>query len=151
MFEIYSFCRLVDDIADSDAPHTERLDGLARWRLNIDALYFGRPPDDLRNLAERELPTLQDEQISLSLEDALGGVDLLAQRGFLDGSKREIRGECQIGGFQLIALHLLDRFQILDGPSHTAEHIRRVGQRQLLGMQRVVFAGRTGRVGGTGS
>ncbi len=67
MFEIYSFCRLVDDIADSDAPHTERLDGLARWRLNIDALYFGRPPDDLRNLARtvREFDLRKDDFVAV--------------------------------------------------------------------------------------
>src|SRR5213078_3241804 len=67
MFEIYSFCRMVDDIADSDAPHTERLDGLARWRLNIDALYFGRPPDDLRNLARtvREFDLRKDDFVAV--------------------------------------------------------------------------------------
>ena len=32
MFEIYSFCRLVDDIADSTAPHAERRPQLAQWR-----------------------------------------------------------------------------------------------------------------------
>ena len=41
MFEIYSFCRSVDDIADSAAPHRERLAGLARWRGEIEALYAG--------------------------------------------------------------------------------------------------------------
>jgi phytoene synthase len=41
MFEIYSFCRLVDDIADSAAPRRERLDRLARWRADLDALYAG--------------------------------------------------------------------------------------------------------------
>src|SRR4051794_23207397 len=29
MFEIYSYCRLVDDVADSTAPHAERRQGLA--------------------------------------------------------------------------------------------------------------------------
>src|ERR1051325_1376530 len=32
MFEIYSFCRLVDDVADSTAPHAERSLGIAEWR-----------------------------------------------------------------------------------------------------------------------
>src|SRR4051812_47401704 len=32
MFEIYSFCRLVDDVADSTAPHAERSRGIAEWR-----------------------------------------------------------------------------------------------------------------------
>ncbi len=51
MFEIYSFCRAVDDIADSDAPHAQRLEGLSLWRKNIDALYSGTIPPNLGNLA----------------------------------------------------------------------------------------------------
>ncbi len=44
MFQIYSFCRQVDDIADSDGPRPERLTALQQWRDDIDALYQGRPP-----------------------------------------------------------------------------------------------------------
>jgi len=44
MFHIYSFCRKVDDIADSDGPRAERLEALAQWRRDIDALYAGNPP-----------------------------------------------------------------------------------------------------------
>ena len=44
MFQIYSFCRQVDDIADSDGPRPERLAALQHWRDDIDALYQGRPP-----------------------------------------------------------------------------------------------------------
>jgi squalene synthase HpnD len=44
MFQIYSFCRQVDDIADSDGPRAERLADLQQWRDDIDALYQGRPP-----------------------------------------------------------------------------------------------------------
>jgi len=51
MFEIYSFCRAVDDIADSDAPHVQRLDGLSIWRKNIDLLYSGSIPPKLEHLA----------------------------------------------------------------------------------------------------
>jgi presqualene diphosphate synthase len=50
MFEIYSFCRRVDDIADSSAPHIERRLGLAEWRRHIEALYSERPPDELHDL-----------------------------------------------------------------------------------------------------
>jgi phytoene synthase len=39
MFEIYAFCRAVDDIADSDAPREQRLAQLSDWRKNIDAIY----------------------------------------------------------------------------------------------------------------
>jgi squalene synthase HpnD len=47
MFQIYSFCRQVDDIADSDGPRPERLAALAQWRDDIDALYRGDPPPRL--------------------------------------------------------------------------------------------------------
>jgi len=52
MFEIYSFCRQVDDIADSDAPHSQRVAGLTEWRRNIDALYSGRNDPGLDGLAK---------------------------------------------------------------------------------------------------
>ena len=51
MFEIYSFCRAVDDIADSDAPHAQRLEGLSIWRKDIDQLYSGNVPPRLADLA----------------------------------------------------------------------------------------------------
>jgi phytoene synthase len=49
MFQIYSFCRQVDDIADSDGPRPERLAALQQWRDDIDALYQDRPPPRLRD------------------------------------------------------------------------------------------------------
>jgi squalene synthase HpnD len=49
MFQIYSFCRKVDDIADSDGPRGERLAALQQWRDDIDALYQGHPPPRLRD------------------------------------------------------------------------------------------------------
>ena len=49
MFQIYSFCRKVDDIADSDGPRPERLAALQQWRDDIDALYQGNPPPHLRD------------------------------------------------------------------------------------------------------
>jgi presqualene diphosphate synthase len=49
MFQIYSFCRQVDDIADSDGPRDERLAALQVWRNDIDALYQGHPPERLKD------------------------------------------------------------------------------------------------------
>ncbi|MBC7581040.1 presqualene diphosphate synthase HpnD [Tardiphaga sp.] len=51
MFQIYSFCRQVDDIADSDGPRDVRLEALQRWREDIDALYAGHPPARVRDYA----------------------------------------------------------------------------------------------------
>ena len=50
MFEIYSFCRQVDDIADSSGPRGERRNELARWRADIDALYAGKAVARTRGL-----------------------------------------------------------------------------------------------------
>lgn len=47
MFEIYAFCRAVDDIADGNAPHAERLAALDAWRHDIGACYAGNPPPAL--------------------------------------------------------------------------------------------------------
>jgi presqualene diphosphate synthase len=41
MFEIYSFCRQVDDIADASGPRDLRRAQLERWRADIDALFAG--------------------------------------------------------------------------------------------------------------
>jgi presqualene diphosphate synthase len=39
MFEIYAFCRAVDDIADEAGPREARRQALAQWRQDIDMLY----------------------------------------------------------------------------------------------------------------
>lgn len=52
MFEVYAFCRAVDDIADCDAPRQQRLTRLAEWRGNIEALYAGHIPFGLERLAQ---------------------------------------------------------------------------------------------------
>jgi len=49
MFQIYSFCRQVDDIADSDGPRPERLAALQQWRDDIEALYKGDPTPRIRD------------------------------------------------------------------------------------------------------
>src|SRR5690242_2454214 len=69
MFQIYSFCRQVDDIADSDGPREVRLGQLQQWREDIDALYKGHPPPRLRDYA----PSVQ--KFGLEREDFLAIVD----------------------------------------------------------------------------
>jgi len=52
MFQVYAFCRAVDDIADRDGPRPDRVAGLARWRRDIAGLYLGRDiPVHLAGLA----------------------------------------------------------------------------------------------------
>ena len=69
MFQIYSFCRQVDDIADSEGPRPERLAALQKWRDDIDALYRGHPPERLRDY----LASVR--QFGLKREDFLAIVD----------------------------------------------------------------------------
>jgi len=52
MFEIYSFCRYVDDIADSDLPRDRRLAQLEEWRRDIDLIYAARNLPRLERLAK---------------------------------------------------------------------------------------------------
>ena len=42
MYAVYAFCRIVDDIADEEAPLDEKFRGLAAWRDHIFGLYRGR-------------------------------------------------------------------------------------------------------------
>jgi len=69
MFQIYSFCRQVDDIADSDGPRGERLKALQQWRQDIDALYQGSPPPRLRDYVASV------QKFGLEREDFLAIVD----------------------------------------------------------------------------
>ena len=52
MFEIYSFCRAVDDIADEGGEKKEKIAGLDHWRRDIDALYSGGDPGLATGLVE---------------------------------------------------------------------------------------------------
>jgi len=52
IFEIYGFCRAVDDVADADGPREPRLAELARRRADVEALYAGTPPARLRGLVD---------------------------------------------------------------------------------------------------
>jgi phytoene synthase len=51
MYEIYSFCRKVDDIADDPGDRTVRLAQLQQWRRDIDAICAGRAVEGLSGLA----------------------------------------------------------------------------------------------------
>jgi phytoene synthase len=69
MFQIYSFCRKVDDIADSDGPRDQRLADLQHWRNDIDALYRGDPPPRLEDYVASV------KRFDLQREDFLAIVD----------------------------------------------------------------------------
>jgi phytoene synthase len=72
MYEIYAFCRAVDDIADGSAPRAEREAGLDCWRADIDRLYAGEVPagrDQLAGVIRR---------FGLAREDFLAIIDGMA-------------------------------------------------------------------------
>src|ERR1700756_2259820 len=37
---VYAYCRLVDDVVDEDAPVEKKLEGIARWRLEFDVVFW---------------------------------------------------------------------------------------------------------------
>ncbi len=69
MFQIYSFCRQVDDIADSEGAREARRAALQAWRDDIDALYAGHPPARLEDYAASV------RQFDLQREDFLAIID----------------------------------------------------------------------------
>jgi presqualene diphosphate synthase len=70
MFEVYSFCRAVDDIADDTAgSRSDRLNKLQSWRRDVAALYAGPPPPNLLALARAV------QAFDLQREDFLAIID----------------------------------------------------------------------------
>ena len=58
MFAIYGFCRLVDDIADDGiGTRAERNAALLKWRVDLDELYSGRPPERIDFLRAAIFPS----------------------------------------------------------------------------------------------
>jgi len=72
MFLIYSFCRKVDDIADSDLPRQERRNGLDVWRADINALYDNTKAPKLADY----VPIIR--QFGLRRDDFLAIIDGMA-------------------------------------------------------------------------
>ena len=68
MFEIYSFCKAVDDIADTeDIPREQRIARLNDWRDNIAALYAGKVPAGLDALSRtiKQFNLRQDDFVAI--------------------------------------------------------------------------------------
>jgi len=70
MYAIYAFCRLVDDIADEDAPLDEKRLALDAWRSRIEALQRG----DAQGAVPRVL-LLAAQKFSLRCADFLAVID----------------------------------------------------------------------------
>ncbi len=72
MFQVYAFCRAVDDIADEGGTREERAAGLDRWRADIDACFAGQPRASLVPL------TREIRQFGLKREDFHDMIDGMA-------------------------------------------------------------------------
>jgi squalene synthase HpnD len=77
MFEIYAFCRAVDDIADDPGPRQPRREQLQLWRSDIDALYAGAPPPQLAGLAQAVAAFALQRQDFMAVIDGME-MDVLA-------------------------------------------------------------------------
>jgi squalene synthase HpnD len=90
MFEIYSFCRLVDDIADDPGAANTRLQRLDQWRTDIDALYNGEPPEHLAGLA------MAVSKFELQRADFLA---------VIDGMQMDVAGNIRAPSFDTLDLY----------------------------------------------
>src|SRR5262249_12533980 len=69
VYQIYSFCRAVDDVADAGGPRPPRLAELGQWRAGVDPLYAGTTPPPLKGLDEPR------RRFALEREDFLAIID----------------------------------------------------------------------------
>jgi phytoene synthase len=90
MFEIYSFCRAVDDVADDPGPAGQRLEQLEQWRRNIDAIYLGEKRGDLAGLAAAV------REFKLESDDF---------RAIIDGMEMDVRQNIQAPSFVELDLY----------------------------------------------
>ncbi|MGB8276689.1 MAG: presqualene diphosphate synthase HpnD [Methylovirgula sp.] len=91
MFEIYSFCRAVDDIADDGGPRPARTAALAQWRQDIEALASGKtPPAGLEHLGE-----------------AIRSFDLAREDFFavIDGMEMDVQADIQAPDYKTLDLY----------------------------------------------
>ena len=91
MYEVYSFCRHVDDIADEGGPRPDRHDALERWRSDIDALYAGTLPR--AGLAK--------------LRDAITGFDLRREdfHAVIDGMDMDVAADIRAPDWATLTLY----------------------------------------------
>ncbi|MBV9995414.1 MAG: presqualene diphosphate synthase HpnD [Caulobacteraceae bacterium] len=119
MFAVYTFCRIVDDIADDPGPtNAERHRALDGWTADLAALCDGRPPERTRFLAG---PV---RRFGLRLEDFVA---------IVDGMRMDVDGPIRGPDFETLDLYC-DRvasavgrlsvriFGMQDGPGRRLAH-----------------------------
>lgn len=91
MFEIYSFCRAVDDIADDGGPQPRRKAELAQWRQDIVALTSDAPVP-----AGHESLSAAIRAFGLEREDFLA---------IIDGMEMDVDADIQAPDYQTLDLY----------------------------------------------
>ena len=90
MFEIYSFCRAVDDIADDPGDRDIRQAKLEEWRRDIDAIYRDAGPRKLAGLAEAV------KRFGMRREDF---------HAVIDGMEMDVRADIRAPDFATLELY----------------------------------------------
>ena len=90
MYDVYAFCRAVDDIADDGGDRDERLHRLDQWRRDIGAIYVGEPPPPLASLARAV------RKFKLAREDFLA---------VIDGMEMDVRADIRAPGLATLDLY----------------------------------------------
>jgi presqualene diphosphate synthase len=91
MYEVYAFCRAVDDIADECAPNNDRIAMLNRWRADIAGLYAGRGPSELTEGLARPV-----QAFGLRQEDFLA---------IIDGMEMDVRHDMLVQDWATLELY----------------------------------------------
>lgn len=101
MYEIYRFCRAVDDLADDEGPWDARRAGLDLWRARIDALFPDTPRNapagtpDAAALVPAGLRTAT-RQFALHKEDFIA---------VIDGMQMDLDADIQAPSFAVLDLY----------------------------------------------
>ena len=90
MFEIYSFCRAVDDVADDDGPRDGRLERLTQWREDVNALYAGKAAPRVSGLV------VPIRDFGLERKDFLA---------VIDGMEMDVLADIRAPGFETLDLY----------------------------------------------
>lgn len=95
MYQVYAFCRAVDDIADEGGARPDRIAGLNQWRADIAKLYDGRGTSDLTRGLTHDLA-------APIAEFKLRQADFMA---VIDGMEMDARGDIRAPDWATLDLY----------------------------------------------